>query len=85
MGFRFKIERTKKKSGQFGKRMVLFCIGAAIAYTVYGLWMQVELGVMPDSTITTGVYAALFGELWELSKIKRNKQRSDGVENTDEE
>lgn len=82
MGFRIRFERTKqqtkkkkkKKPGQFSKRIIIFCIAAMMAYTVFCLWMQVDKGMQPESTLTTVFFGAIFGELWELSKIKRKKQ-----------
>lgn len=89
MGFRVRFEQTKKrkkkKKGQFGKRIVVFIIGAMTVYTVFGLFMQYSKSIAPDSTLTTCLFAALFGELWELSKIKRKKEdKNTSVEESDE-
>lgn len=92
MGFRIRLERTnkhskveKKKSGQFSKRIIIFCITAMMVYTGFCLWMQVAKGMQPESTLTTVFFAAIFGELWELSKIKRKKQDTQTNENNNEE
>ena len=63
----------QKKRGEFGKCLIIFCLMMATAYTLFGLYMQYTTGTAPDSTLTTVVFAAIFGELWELSKIKRKK------------
>lgn len=74
MGLKVHWESKKaNKAGKFGKRLILLCIFMAIIYTVFGLFMQYTTGIAPDSTLTTVVFAAIFGELWELSKIKRKK------------
>lgn len=83
MGFRLRFEPSKKKPGRFSKRMVLFCIAAMMTYTVFCLWMQLDRNIQPESTLTTMFFGALFGELWELSKIKRKKQ--DNTESDSEE
>ena len=91
MGFKLSFEpkkpakKKKKKPGQFSKRIIIFCITAMMAYTVFCLWMQVDKGMQPESTLTTVFFAAIFGELWELSKIKRKKQDTQTNENYNEE
>ena len=70
MGLKIKME---KKKGEFGKCLIVCCLLMAVAYTLFGLYMQYTTGIAPDSTLTTVVFAAIFGELWELSKIKRKK------------
>lgn len=83
MGIKIKWESTTKKQkkkikGNFSKRLIIFCIAMAMLYTVFGLYMQWKMNIAPDATLTTGVFAAIFGELWELSKIKRKKLDSNG-------
>jgi len=93
MGFRVRFERTKeqpkkkkrKKPGQFSKRIVIFCIAVMMAYTVFGLFMQVKWNIQPESTLTTVFFAGVFGELWELSKIKRGKIKNPDSTNNEEE
>lgn len=92
MGFRIRLERTdkhsnskNKKPGQFSKRIIIFCIAAMMVYTGICLWMQVDKGMQPESTLTTVFFAAIFGELWELSKIKRKKQDTQTDEYNNEE
>ena len=91
MGFKFSFEpkkpvkKKRKKPGQFSKRIIIFCIASMMAYTIFCLWMQVDKGIQPESTLTTVFFAAVFGELWELSKIKRKKQDKQTNENYNEE
>lgn len=91
MGFRIRFERTnkqtkkkKKKKGLFRNSIVIFCIAAMMAYTVFGLFMQVKWNIQPEATLTTVFFAALFGELWELSKIKRAKLKNPDSTNNEE-
>ena len=65
------------KKGNFAKRIIIYCILAATFYTIFSLFMQYTKGLAPDATLTTVVFAAVFGELWELSKIKREKLKND--------
>lgn len=93
MSFRIRFERANKQvkkkkrktPGRFSKRIIIFCIAAMMGYTIFCLWMQVDKGIQPESTLTTVFFAAIFGELWELSKIKRRKQDTLTNNNNNEE
>ena len=61
--------KRQNSKGRFCKRMVIFCIGAIIVYTVYSCITYALMGLEP-STLTTCVFAFFGGELM-LCCLKR--------------
>lgn len=90
MGFRISFEpkqpkKKKKKNttGQFSKRIVIFCIFLVIGYTGFCLAMQWFKGFQPESQLTIGFFAFVTVELWNLSNIKRDKTKNPDTNNFD--
>lgn len=72
---RIKVERdSKKKKGEFSKKIVKFVIAINIIFAALVLWVFLKTGSEP-STLVTVWFAFTTVELWELGKIKRSKNK----------
>ncbi len=60
----------------FSKKMVVFIIILAILFTISVLYI-VKTGVPEPSVLVASVFAFLTGELWQLARIKINKEKGD--------
>lgn len=56
--------------------MVVFIIILAVMFTVAVLWI-VKSGASEPSVLVASVFAFLSGELWQLARIKINKEKGD--------
>ena len=60
----------------FSKKIVVFIIFLAVAFTIAVLYI-VKTGVPEPSVLVASVFAFLTGELWQLARIKINKEKGD--------
>lgn len=65
--------RKAKHKGLFSRLIVLLCLGLAIGYTGICLLMQWRTGVQPEPQLTIVFFGFITVELWNLAKIKRDK------------
>ena len=67
-------KEKKTRKGVFSKLIVLLCITLAVGYTGFCLLMQYKTGVQPEPQLTLSFMGFVAVELWNLSKIKREKK-----------
>lgn len=72
------IIQAKSRHGRYSKVIVSVCILLAVAYTAACLVMQWRTGQQPEPQLTVTFLGFIAGELWNLSKIKREKQKKEG-------
>lgn len=68
---------AKKKLAKRDK-MLIVCVFAILSYTIASFVLQFCTSVEISSTLTVSYYGFWTVEIWQLSKIKRNK---DNIEN----
>ena len=65
--------KPAKRKGLFSKVVIAICIILIILYTMFCLYMQYKTGIQPEAQLTIMFFGFVTAELWNLSKIKRNK------------
>lgn len=76
------IYRKAKTTCRFSKKIVVFCIGFIVAYTVAQIYLNYILGIELSPVLTTSVYAFFGTELAAsaLIKILDNEERKDSID-----
>lgn len=64
----------KKRKGLFSKVLVSLIVTLAIAFTVAVLMIFRDTGAEP-AALVAAVFGVMFGELWALAIIKKEKER----------
>lgn len=72
------------KKGLYSKWLVALCILLAVGYTGFCLFMQYRTGVQPEPQLTIAFFAFITVELWNLAKIKRQKNADKTTKGKDE-
>ncbi len=67
--------KRPRKRGKFSKIIVVLCLFLVIAYTSFCLFMQYRTGTQPEPQLTIAFFGFVTVELWNLAKIKRNKDK----------
>lgn len=60
----------------FSEKIVMLIIFLAVAFTIAVLYI-VKTGASEPSVLVASVFAFLTGELWQLARIKINKEKGD--------
>ena len=72
-----KSSKHRNRKGWFSKGIVLLCIALVVIYTIICMVLQFQTGNQPEPQLTISFFGFVAVELWNLSKIKRDKERSD--------